>query len=243
MAIWSLEGNEKQVRALRTEIRDLLIKDESMKRAWEVNYEDKWIEEAKERGSSETKVDKGAMEREWIEEVELPTRKTKTGGNEYLSPIHVKALAVITGKPIIVVAMNDDKFPTMEAAGQFGGIYRAYDQKRGEVEERKKAVVLGYANGHFGTIVKWPGAQRAQSVQIGQKGRWKMRHQFDGTEDDGKSDFLYAVEDREGKVWADMYMGGRETRDWSTNETKMKGEEKSTVVKKEPGDRGRGEEK
>ena len=38
-------------------------------------------------------------------------------------------------------------------------------------------------------------------------------------------------------------MGGRETREWSTNEGKMKVEEESTVVKKEPGDRGQGEDK
>ena len=94
----------------------------------------------------------------------LPTRKTRTGGNAYLSPIHVKALAVITGKPIIVVEMNDDRFPSMESEGQFGGIYRAHARKQGEREESKRAVVLGFANSHFGTVVKWPGAHRAQSV-------------------------------------------------------------------------------
>ena len=138
MAIWSLEGTEKQVKALRKEIKDLLTQDESIKRAWEANFEDKWIAEAKERGTSDKAVDKGAMEREWKEEVALPTGKTRTGGNAFLSPIHVKALAVITGRPIIVVAMNDDRFPSMEAVGQFGGIYRAHGRKQGEREESKR---------------------------------------------------------------------------------------------------------
>ena len=70
-----------------------------------------------------------------------------------------------------------------------------------------------------------------------------MEHQFDGAEDDQNSDFLHAIEDREGRVWADMYMGGRETRDWSTNKEKMKLEEESTRMKKEPIDRGQGEDK
>ena len=41
MTIWSLEGPEKQVKASRREIKDLLTQDESMKKAWEANFKDK----------------------------------------------------------------------------------------------------------------------------------------------------------------------------------------------------------
>ena len=242
MAIWSMEGTEKQVRALRKQIRDVLVQDKSIKRAWEANFKDKWNMEAKGDGGCEAVVDEDAMAREWEEEVALTTGTTKNGGPAYMTPIHVKALAMITGRPIIVVAMNDGLFSSMEAMGQFGGIYRAQPNIPGEREKSKRAVVLGYANSHFGTIVKWPGAHRAQSVQIGSTGNWNMPHQFDGAQDGHNNDFLHAIEDREGKVWADMYMGGREGREWSTNKEKVKQEAERTSVKKEPMGRGHGQD-
>jgi hypothetical protein len=141
---------------------------------------------------------------------------------------------MIIGRPIIVVAASDRRFKSEGAPGQTGGIYRPKTGKIGANERKMRAVVLGYVNAHFGVLVKKPDAHRAQSVQIGQKGKWGMVRQFEDDEDEARNDFMHAVEDRNGRIWADMFMGGRGERHWETNVVRMKKETGEQQVKSEP---------
>jgi hypothetical protein len=234
LAMWSQAGNTEQAWEMREQIGRKMVDDESIKAVWERSFRKRWHVERMERGGNSERVDEEAMERDWQLEVSMGTGRNARGRPEFLAPIHVKTLAMIIGRPIIVVAASDRRFKSEGAPGQTGGIYRPKTGKIGANERKMRAVVLGYANAHFGVLVKKPDAHRAQSVQIGQKGKWGMVRQFEDDEDEARNDFMHAVEDRNGRIWADMFMGGRGERHWETNVVRMKKETGEQQVKSEP---------
>jgi hypothetical protein len=239
-AIMNKVGSEQEVRALRKQVRNKMIKDTSIRGMWEESYRAVWKSEAKRMGGIEREMDEASMEREWLEVIDQATGVAASGGPAFLSPIHIKTLAMIIGRHIIVVAAADSRFPTETSPGQVGGIYRAQGIGEEGRDKKMRAVVLGYANSHFGTIVKWPGAHRACSIQIGKKGEWGMVQQFDYAQEANAKKFLYVVEDKEGGEWADMFMGEKEGTEWDTNKAKPQAKCDQPKIKMEQGDREEG---